>query len=498
MEKLQRILVQFIPASSLTKKFRYMLSNKLITLLKTFSKHDLNSLKKYLDSPFFNESAEIQELYSLIYSQLKTIHKKEEWTLSKQEAWKNIFPNEAYNDLKMRRLSSDLIKHAFAFLAYKNYKSDPLREQTFLLEALNNPSRAKHFNSVVKQTKSIQEKSDLKHFDYHFYKYLINRSQCIFNEKSRKSFSKELEKADFHIDCYYFLNKLENYCDVLSYRSFLPMKSEVKIIPDFFAYLEKENFLKVPAIKAYYLVSKMLLHPEEESFFHELKVFLQHEEARFHKEELSAFYTHLINYCIHEKINIGKTEFFVELFNLYKLTLEKFPLVEREKFDVHRYKNIITVGLHVKEYEWVENFIQKYTNSLPKEHRENAHTYNFAKVYFSQKKYTKVIEQLREVKYKNHIYALGGKLILLKTYYELQEYQALDSLIDSFRIYVRRNRLISREVKQQYLNLLRFVKKLSGIIAGDKKALEKVSLQIDKCKALAGKKWILEKVEELA
>ena len=77
-----------------------------------------------------------------------------------------------------------------------------------------------------------------------------------------------------------------------------------------------------------------------------------------------------------------------------------------------------------------------------------------------------MIEQLQEVEYKNHVYALGGKLTLLKTYYELKEYIALDSLTDSFRIYIRRNKIISREVKQQYLNVLRFVKKLSSTIPG--------------------------------
>ena len=64
---------------------------------------------------------------------------------------------------------------------------------------------------------------------------------------------------------------------------------------------------------------------------------------------------------------------------------------------VDSYKNITTVGLQVKEYGWVENFIQKYTSYLPKDNRENALTYNLAKVYFSQKKYNQVIEQLREV-----------------------------------------------------------------------------------------------------
>ena len=87
--------------------------------------------------------------------------------------------------------------------------------------------------------------------------------------------------------------------------------------------------------------------------------------------------------------------------------------------------------------------------------------------------------------------------MLLKTYYELEEILAMDSLIDSFRIYLRRNKLISKEVKQRYLNVLRFVKKLSNT-PNDVAAIEKVKKQIHDCKALADKNWILEKVEELS
>jgi len=52
-------------------------------------------------------------------------------------------------------------------------------------------------------------------------------------------------------------------------------------------------------------------------------------------------------------------------------------------------------------------------------------------------------------------------------------------------------------VRQQYMNVLRFVKKLSGLAPYDKKGLGKVKEQINQCKALATKNWILEKVAEL-
>ena len=84
-----------------------------------------------------------------------------------------------------------------------------------------------------------------------------------------------------------------------------------------------------------------------------------------------------------------------------------------------------------------------------------------------------MIEQLREVEYKNLTYSLGGKLMLLKTYYELEELNPLSSLLDSYSIYLRRNKLISRELKQQYLNVLRFTRKLASIAPYDKKGIQR-------------------------
>ena len=70
-------------------------------------------------------------------------------------------------------------------------------------------------------------------------------------------------------------------------------------------------------------------------------------------------------------------------------------------------------------------------------------------------------------------------------------------MIDSFRIYVLRNKLISRDLRQQYTNVLRFVKRLASLAPYDRKGIKKIKKQIEECKALADKKWILEKVAEL-
>lgn len=60
-------------------------------------------------------------------------------------------------------------------------------------------------------------------------------------------------------------------------------------------------------------------------------------------------------------------------------------------FSYQDYKNIIMVGLYIKELDWVEYFIQNYIEKLFEEYQCNVLIYNFVKVYFYQEKYDEVI-----------------------------------------------------------------------------------------------------------
>lgn len=476
-----------------------MPSKKLVTLLETLSGHDLNRFRKFLASPYFNESKELEMLLHWVATEHSKKENSGDSLAAKQAIWKKIFGKKPYNDGHMRRLISELIRHILDFLALEYYRKDPIQEQILLLDILNEPEYALPFAGVLRQAEALQEKSGLQNSKHHYFQYRIEEHVYQYIEKTDRNpeMLNKLESADFHLDCYYIIQKLRHYCDILGYHNFLSTQMTVQLPANFLTWIEENKYLEAPAVHIYFLITKMLLSPEDESFFLELKNLLLTKEKLFQKTELKSFYVHLLNYCIDKKINLGRPDFFYELFDIFKTVLDREILLENGIINPQDYKNIITVGLQVKEFSWVENFIQTYTEKLPPEEQENAKIYNLAKVYFQQNQYDKVIELLREVEYQNHTYALGGKLMLLKTYYELNEYLALDSLIDSFRIYLRRNKMISKEVRQQYMNVLRFVKKLSKVMPGDTDATAKIRREIDECKALADKNWILQKIAEL-
>jgi tetratricopeptide (TPR) repeat protein len=273
--------------------------------------------------------------------------------------------------------------------------------------------------------------------------------------------------------------------------------AEVSIFPGFLDYLRQSPYLDEPAVKAWYLVARMMLHPDDASFFQEMKLLLGEKAACFKRRELQTLFIHAMNYCIDTKINHGREDYYAELFALYRIALDREIIFDNGELNPHHYKNIITISLHIRELAWAEAFISEFTQRLPKADQENALYYNLAHVYYYQRRYDEVIELLREVEYQTTAYALGSRLLLLRTYFELREDQALESLLDSFRIFVRRNRLLSREMKQQYLNMLRFARKLFNAAPFDKKAVLKIGQEIANCKSLTAKKWLTEKAAEM-
>ncbi len=479
-----------------------MTDSKLIVLLRQFSAYELNSFKRFLESPYFNENQELVRLLEILMPLLKSMNVQEgldSKQLNKKVVWEKLYSGQKFKDIKLRRLSSDLTQLAFQFLYHESLKEEPQDQRLRLMDLLNQKKLDKHFRGLHRQFDKEMETYPWQNMAFHFYQFRASEIQQAYLERPGLPFEdlSSLEQADFHLDCYYLSKKLKHYCDALGYESFLSLKAELQQVDQLMESIQDSPFLQVPAVKAYYLVARLLLEPEEEEHFFSLQIFLKEQANLFPAKELQTLYTHLNNYCIIKKINAGRSGFFDHLFANYQLMLGHGLMLDEGQMAAQDYKNIITVGLQVKAYNWVENFIQEYTDKLPSSNQENALTYNLAKVYFAQKKYSKVIGQLREVAHSNHIYALGGKQILLKTYYETDEFLPLDSLIQSFRAYLRRNRVISKDVRDQYLNFLRFLKRLSYLDPHHKDKLEKLRKDIEQCESLAQRSWLLEKINEM-
>ena len=84
----------------------------------------------------------------------------------------------------------------------------------------------------------------------------------------------------------------------------------------------------------------------------------------------------------------------------------------------------------------------------------------------------------------------------LKIYYELQEFDVLESFLNSFRTYVNRKKQsgdLRSYHQENYLNIIRLTQKLLTYNPFDKKEKAKLKDEIEKTK-VTERKWLLDQL----
>ncbi len=212
----------------------------------------------------------------------------------------------------------------------------------------------------------------------------------------------------------------------------------------------------------------------------------------FPQEETKDLYIIAINYCI-KKQNKGKSIFIREGFDLYLAGLENEVLLENNTMSVFTYQNIHLLASKLGEFDWVELFLQKYKAFLPAEQRENHYNFNIAQYYFRTKNYPKAMVLLQTIEFSDILHNLDARKMLLVMYYDLKEYDAMDSLMESFKTYLYRQKDLSYH-KESFTNLLRFSKKLLLLNTMNKTEKEVFRQEIENCNILAEKSWLLAQI----
>jgi hypothetical protein len=142
------------------------------------------------------------------------------------------------------------------------------------------------------------------------------------------------------------------------------------------------------------------------------------------------------------------------------------------------------------EHVWAEQFLLDFKKYLPERERENLFKYNFALFHFRQKNYPKAMQLLQEVTLKEVLYNLDARRVLMCIYYELGELTALDSLLESFTVFLHRQKDLVYH-KNNYQNLIKFVKKLLVIDLKNAVLTAQLRQEIEETKELTERDWLL-------
>lgn len=467
-----------------------MSENRTLQVFKKLSKKELKSFEKFVHSPIYNQHKDVITLFEFLRDNIN----KEESQWSSELIFEAVFPKEKFEVQKLHYVNSYLLKLIEQFFAWTEWQSEEKEQQSFLLRAYRTRNMNRHFDRVLLKLEGREGKVTLRNraFFLRRYQRLIEKVKADSGKRSAKTPLQALSDAQ---DISFIIEKLYNACTMLSHQAVVKKEYNTGLLEPMLEYLKKSPWLEEPAIAIYYYSYQALASKGDSSFFERLKLLLQEGVNSFTSNELKDHYLIAINFCIRQ-VNQGNQLFLREAFELYKSGLAAEVFYENGELSRWTYNNMVVAGLRLKEFNWVKDFIFDEAERLPAAIREENKNQNLAHYFYEIKDYDQAMQLLIRTDYDNILHNMFGKMLLAKMYYELKEQSALDNLLMSFKAYIQRKKGLGYH-KTNYLNFIKYTKRLTTVNFFDKVALEKLKTQMSEEQYLVERKWLLERVGAL-
>ena len=465
-----------------------MKKSKLIEVFTSIEKKDLRELGKFVRSPFFNQQQQLVQFYDLLHESITDL----KLIPAKEKIFKKIYPGEVYNDVKIRLLMSDLGKIIEQYFIYKAFFEDEIKAKTKLAGVYRRNNLSKHFLKSIKDAKAIQENRPFRNAEYFDDYYLIQQEEYQFLSTSKRTENLNLQEISNTIDTTYLAKKLRQTCVLMAHQRVYKADYDFGLLPDVINYIEKRGLLNIPAISIYYYCYYSLVHPKQVDYFITFKQLLFEHSEKFPLTEVRDLHILAINYCI-KRLNEGISEYAQEGFELYKKGLENRYLIENKLLSRFTYNNIVAIALMMNENDWTDKFIVNYKNHLERKYQESTFNFNKARLEYNRKNYDEALDLLQKADFKDLLNNLIAKTLLIKIYYELEEYNLLESHLDSLQAFIRRKKVMGYH-KENYLNIVQFTKKLLTTNLYDSVEKGNLRKRIENEEILTEKKWLLEQL----
>jgi hypothetical protein len=448
-----------------------------MSLLEKLPESEWRLLEKWVASPLHNTRSDVEALLRHI---AVNRHKNPNG-LIKATAFTAIYPNEPYNDLRMNHLMSWLLGQVRNFLAWREADEDEPYQRLLRTRALRRLGADKgQIDKEWQHGRTALEAGPYRDEHYHYLAHLYERERYEYAVRTRRQ-AAPLAALARHAELAYRLNRLRYECNA---------EAGQVVGGDHDGSGEKIILENEPTIRLYEQLLQALREPANEAAFFEARHLLEEHWPLFRSQERRDLYLLALNFCI-RKINGGARQFMREAFELYRSGLANRALFEHDVLSPFTYKNAVTAGLALGEFDWVGNFLEEYRPYLPPRERHNTYIYNLAVYHFRRPDYDRAMQLLREADFTDVLTNLDARSMLLRIYYERGFHDALESLLDSFQSYLRRQKNIGYQ-RDSYSNLLRFVRRLLRVTDAEEKAA--LRREVEQTAALAERSWLLERL----
>ncbi len=466
-----------------------MEGSRLIAVVESLSKKEVRDLRKFLRSPFFNQREDVARLFEFLAERVFTLKVGP----TKEQAHKVLYPGRPYDAQQVRYAMSWLLKAIEQYLSLQAVLGDERQQKIELARAYREKRLPKHFQQTMRQLARQQEQQPIRNAEYFEYEYRIQLEQYAFTASRRRISEHNLQEISDTIDLAFIARKLRQTCSLLSHQAVYKREYDFGLLEEALQFVDKKGLLRLPTIAGYYHCYHALKGIAPETHFRHFKKILLHQSHLFPPDEARDLYLLAINFCIRE-LNAGREAYAREGLDLYKEGFRTGRLLQDGQASRFTYRNAVAMALKEGELEWAENFIHEYKDRLPREHRESMYRFSLARLAYVRRQYGKALEHLRHSEYQDLLLNLAAKTLMVKVFYELEEFDTLESHLDAMKVFLRRKDIIGYH-RRNYRNIIRYTQKLLHLNRHERQEVDELRKMIEGEEALTERAWLLEQLE---
>lgn len=468
-----------------------MQNSKLIDLLKTFQARDFRRFENYLASPFFVT----QDKFLLFFQVLRDFSPEFDGeSFTREEVWNQYAKGEAFDEKEMGYLMSFTLKYAEDYLAQTAFEEDEMAGEMYKLGYFVGNGLEKHSRSAFRKAEKTLQNAPFRDADWSYNAWRLADAEVkyFYATRSRKP-DDSIRHAARYLDAFYFSEKLRLGCEFVNLNSIFSGEYDTAFVDDLEHSLSRNQEQEAPEITIYRRILEILRHPDHRQAFDELKSWLPKASEVLPPLKVQAIFSYAQNHAIRQ-IKQGNLEYQEELFSIYQQSIEQEIVYEDGLISPWKFKNIVSIGLRLGHFDWVEQFIEKHAQRLEPQFRKSGLAYNRAHLYFHRKQYDLALKSLMQVEFSDVFYALDTRKLQLMLYLERGDTESLFSLISSFKVFLRRNRLISDQNRAAYKNFVDWVSRIQRAREKGNVDAASISKGIQETTPLIESDWLLGQV----
>lgn len=473
-----------------------MNNTKLVKLLKTFSKKEINRFGDFVNSPFYNKNQNVIRLCDTVmdyYPEFNSADFTEEIIFSK------LFAGEKFSYFKIKNIISDLYQLSISFLGICAYEKKGTDMYTEILNELHERKLESLYIQKEKQIKDNLGKIKKKDELYYYLTYQlakINTSHFKF-EKSGYSFDLIQKESDSFFE-YSLAGLLRSYSKMLTNSNHGNVKFDLNMFKHVWDFVNSDTAELNPSCMIYRQIIKLEL-TKSETCYREL-LDLKNKYLQFLPDEDIYYILLVLNSYTVYRLRNGDEKFYKDRYAYLKEIFERKFIPDNDIMYVN-FISTFTSACMAEDLKWAEEFLNRYQKGISPAGKKSD-TVNFCKAFlnYKLKNYNKALEFFAKTNFRLFLMKVMVKSYTLRIYYEQKMWDQAFSAIDAFRHYLKKEKLISEDQKSaQYefmINLSELIKiRIENYGNGKNEKLHMLQKQINGMKSnpLGSKNWLLEK-----